>query len=81
MNVVPDGGNSWEFRDCSTDFLKTSSAKTVSSETLVRKLRWATVGIQFDWSKVFPTVPIAIIRFKLVENRILFISVLRQMRR
>ncbi|XP_024396772.1 DNA N(6)-methyladenine demethylase ALKBH1A isoform X2 [Physcomitrium patens] len=46
-----DGGNSWEFRDCSTDFLKTSSAKTVSSETLVRKLRWATVGIQFDWSK------------------------------
>ncbi|KAG0603994.1 hypothetical protein M758_10G136000 [Ceratodon purpureus] len=43
-------GKSWEFRDYSKDELA-SLSKSVSAETLVRKLRWATVGIQFDWSK------------------------------
>eukprot|EP00249_Psilotum_nudum_P005937 c19337_g1_i2 orf=302-1516(+) len=33
-------------RSCSGEFTKTISAKS-----LLRKLRWATLGLQFDWSK------------------------------
>jgi hypothetical protein len=46
---------SWQFRDNSEDELGRAS-KSVLAETLVRKLRWATVGVQFDWSKVFRAV-------------------------
>lgn len=37
------------------DVKKTDNSQRFSkeeAETLVRKLRWATVGLQFDWSKV-----------------------------
>lgn len=38
---------SWEFHDIDLG----RQSKSVAAESLVRKLRWATVGIQFDWSK------------------------------
>eukprot|EP00249_Psilotum_nudum_P005936 c19337_g1_i1 orf=176-1249(+) len=38
-------------RSCSGEFTKTISAKS-----LLRKLRWATLGLQFDWSKVSSTL-------------------------
>lgn len=43
-------GKGWEFHDNPIDASE-RSLKSVSAETLVRKLRWATVGVQFDWSK------------------------------
>lgn len=61
MNLVPVGGKNWEFRDNSKDELARLS-KSVSAETLVRKLRWATVGIQFDWSQVFRAISISLMR-------------------
>ena len=51
MILVAGGGKGWKFCDFSRDE-STRVPKSVSAETLVRKLRWATVGIQFDWSKV-----------------------------
>jgi alkylated DNA repair protein alkB family protein 1 len=58
---VPVGGKHWELRENSEDELGRAS-KSVSAETLVRKLRWATVGVQFDWSKVFRVVSISLMR-------------------
>lgn len=49
VNLVAAAGKGWEFQD-------NPPGKSVSAETLVRKLRWATVGVQFDWSKVFPAI-------------------------
>lgn len=58
MNLVTVSGKRLEFRDISKDELGRSS-KSVLAETLVRKLRWATVGVQFDWSKVLRAVSIS----------------------
>jgi alkylated DNA repair protein alkB family protein 1 len=51
-----DGGathrpeKSWEFQE-RTDNCEIAPFGCVSAENLVRKLRWATVGLQFNWSK------------------------------
>lgn len=56
MKLVAAAGKGWEFHDNPIDASE-RSLKSVSAETLVRKLRWATVGVQFDWSKVYPAIP------------------------
>ena len=41
----------WSF--CKEDsVLSRRSCKSVSASVLLRKLRWSTLGLQFDWSKV-----------------------------
>ena len=61
MNLMPVGRKSWKFHDKSEDELR--QLKSVSAETLVRKLRWATVGVQFDWSKVFRAISVSLVLF------------------
>jgi len=34
--------------------------KSVSASTLLRKLRWSTLGLQFDWSKVSFDLPLQV---------------------
>lgn len=55
MKLVAADGQGWEFHHNSIDASE-RSVKSVSAETLVKKLRWATVGVQFDWSKVLPAI-------------------------
>jgi alkylated DNA repair protein alkB homolog 1 len=35
-----------------SEFPKGEVCKSIAATTLVRKLRWSTLGLQFDWSKV-----------------------------
>lgn len=35
-----------------SEFEKGGACKSIAATTLVRKLRWSTLGLQFDWSKV-----------------------------
>lgn len=45
--------NKWKFyEEVDTVKAKQSNCKSVSASVLLRKLRWSTLGLQFDWSKV-----------------------------
>ncbi|XP_057949586.1 alpha-ketoglutarate-dependent dioxygenase alkB [Malania oleifera] len=41
----------WQFCDESVASSKGKSCKSISASVLLRKLRWSTLGLQFDWSK------------------------------
>ncbi|CAH2038216.1 unnamed protein product, partial [Thlaspi arvense] len=45
--------NRWKFYDDEEDIAKAKrrGCKSVSASLLLRKLRWSTLGLQFDWSK------------------------------
>lgn len=56
-NIISEGpnGSSWVFMD-EKDFKEKSARpglplKMIAASVLLRKLRWATLGLQFDWSK------------------------------
>lgn len=47
--------NKWKFYDDGEEDIakaKRRNCKSVSASLLLRKLRWSTLGLQFDWSKV-----------------------------
>jgi alkylated DNA repair protein alkB family protein 1 len=45
--------NSFKFLE-DTEIHKGEVCRSTAATTLVRKLRWSTLGLQFDWSKVCP---------------------------
>ncbi|KAJ7957554.1 Alpha-ketoglutarate-dependent dioxygenase alkB [Quillaja saponaria] len=51
----PDVGieddHEWKFSKKSQHSLRGSKCKSISASVLLRKLRWSTLGVQFDWSK------------------------------
>ncbi|CAH8383987.1 unnamed protein product [Eruca vesicaria subsp. sativa] len=47
--LVQEDTNRWKFYD--GEEAKQRSCKSVSASVLLRKLRWSTLGLQFDWSK------------------------------
>ncbi|CAL8993695.1 unnamed protein product [Prunus brigantina] len=49
---VSNGGvHGWKFFEEHEVSSKGSTCKSVSASVLLRKLRWSTLGLQFDWSK------------------------------
>lgn len=42
----------WNFFDQSDALSRGDACKSVPASVLLRKLRWSTLGLQFDWSKV-----------------------------
>lgn len=44
--------NIWKFCEEAIAKAKQGSCKSVSASVLLRKLRWSTLGLQFEWSKV-----------------------------
>lgn len=42
----------WKFYEEDIALSKGKIRKSVSASVLLRKLRWSTLGLQFDWSKV-----------------------------
>lgn len=42
----------WKFLEENSAPLRGNGGKSVSASVLLRKLRWSTLGVQFDWSKV-----------------------------
>eukprot|EP00268_Persea_americana_P042263 TRINITY_DN4229_c0_g1_i6.p1 TRINITY_DN4229_c0_g1~~TRINITY_DN4229_c0_g1_i6.p1 ORF type:complete len:144 (+),score=19.66 TRINITY_DN4229_c0_g1_i6:1589-2020(+) len=42
----------WTFSEESESIPKRDSCNSIVASTLLRKLRWSTLGLQFDWSKV-----------------------------
>lgn len=42
----------WKFYEEDIAKAKGRTSKSVSASVLLRKLRWSTLGLQFDWSKV-----------------------------
>lgn len=42
----------WKFVEEHEESSKGNSCKSISASVLLRKLRWSTLGLQFDWSKV-----------------------------
>lgn len=41
----------WKFYEENTVSSRGSTCKSISASVLLRKLRWSTLGLQFDWSK------------------------------
>ncbi|GAV90825.1 2OG-FeII_Oxy_2 domain-containing protein [Cephalotus follicularis] len=52
-NCLPNKGEGcgWKFYDESSAAAKSKTCKSISASSLLRKLRWSTLGLQFDWSK------------------------------
>lgn len=52
--LVQEDTNRWKFYDGEDAIakVKQTGCKSVSASVLLRKLRWSTLGLQFDWSKV-----------------------------
>lgn len=48
----PNEVERWKFCDQKTVSSKKSDRKSVLASVLLRKLRWSTLGLQFEWSKV-----------------------------
>lgn len=49
--------NSWKFVEENTVSSRRGTAcKSIPASALLRKLRWSTLGLQFDWSKVSLTI-------------------------
>ncbi|GMH20377.1 hypothetical protein Nepgr_022218 [Nepenthes gracilis] len=46
-----EGAQRWKFLDETVAPFKGSPRKTILASMLLRKLRWTTLGLQFDWSK------------------------------
>lgn len=44
--------NRWKFYDEDIATSEGKICKSVTASVLLRKLRWSTLGLQFDWSKV-----------------------------
>lgn len=42
----------WEFYEGHTVSSRGNTCKSILASVLLRKLRWSTLGLQFDWSKV-----------------------------
>lgn len=42
----------WEFHEEHFSSYRDNNSKSVPASVLLRKLRWSTLGLQFDWSKV-----------------------------
>lgn len=51
-SCVSNGEHRWKFCEEDIEILKGKICKSVSATVLLRKLRWSTLGLQFDWSKV-----------------------------
>lgn len=49
---VNNGDHRWKFYEEVIATLKGKTCKSVTASVLLRKLRWSTLGLQFDWSKV-----------------------------
>jgi len=47
-----DHGDCKEWKFATQKEVLLRKCKSVSASTLLRKLRWSTLGLQFDWSKV-----------------------------
>ncbi|XP_043705651.1 alpha-ketoglutarate-dependent dioxygenase alkB isoform X1 [Telopea speciosissima] len=41
----------WQFCDGTVGIPRGDSSKSIAASVLLRKLRWSTLGLQFDWSK------------------------------
>lgn len=55
MNDVKQNNAStsqWKFAEESGELKGNNEHKSVPASVLLRKLRWSTLGLQFDWSKV-----------------------------
>lgn len=50
--VLVQEDNKWNFYEEGIAKAKQKSCKSVLASILLRKLRWSTLGLQFDWSKV-----------------------------
>lgn len=48
----------WKFSEENSAPLRGNGGKSVSASVLLRKLRWSTLGLQFDWSKVITSNPL-----------------------
>ncbi|XP_057858579.1 alpha-ketoglutarate-dependent dioxygenase alkB isoform X2 [Cryptomeria japonica] len=48
QHLVQLSNGTWEFME---EAALPSKSKSIAASTLVKKLRWATLGLQFDWSK------------------------------
>lgn len=42
----------WKYIEELDESFSRDAGKSVSASVLLRKLRWSTLGLQFDWSKV-----------------------------
>ncbi|XP_010249026.1 PREDICTED: alpha-ketoglutarate-dependent dioxygenase alkB isoform X3 [Nelumbo nucifera] len=45
-------GCKWQFSEETVAISKGQPCKSIAASVLLRKLRWSTLGLQFDWSKV-----------------------------
>lgn len=45
-------GHTWACSEEHDSSLSGNTCKSISASVLLRKLRWSTLGLQFDWSKV-----------------------------
>ncbi|KAG9144603.1 hypothetical protein Leryth_010812 [Lithospermum erythrorhizon] len=51
VDVIEGNDPKWKFSEEQCVTSGGSSSKSVSASVLLRKLRWSTLGLQFDWSK------------------------------
>lgn len=51
-SVTTRDAQAWKFCEEHEASSKGNSGKSISASVLLRKLRWSTLGLQFDWSKV-----------------------------
>lgn len=47
-------GHRWTFCEETGTLSRGNRSKSIPASVLLRKLRWSTLGLQFDWSKVIP---------------------------
>lgn len=54
VNIIQSGINTpqWKFAEELSESHGKDECKSVPASVLLRKLRWSTLGLQFDWSKV-----------------------------
>ncbi|KAL6529400.1 hypothetical protein OROGR_015023 [Orobanche gracilis] len=54
INVIQSDSSTprWKFVEAFDESSGRDACKSVSASVLLRKLRWSTLGLQFDWSKV-----------------------------
>lgn len=50
-SVINGNSNGWKFVEENTVSSRRGTCKSVPASALLRKLRWSTLGLQFDWSK------------------------------
>lgn len=51
-SVSTGNTHGWKFVEENTVSSRRTTSKSVPASVLLRKLRWSTLGLQFDWSKV-----------------------------